>query len=112
MGSQLEEFFDDNNIFGKNLHGGHKNYENNYISTLLATDLSAAYDTVNTDILLQKMDHYGIHGKMKNIFISYFNDRKQFVRLETHNSIIRNSTKCSIIQGGKMSGFLFNIYCN
>ena len=78
----------------------------------MATDLSAAYDTVDIDILLNKMEHYGIRGNWKKLFYSYLTDRKQFVRLDQANSILRNSPKCSIVQGSRLSGILFNTYCN
>ena len=67
----LEIFFDINKLFNDNLHGGRKNHstltaiseiyhtllknkEQNLTSAILATDLSAAYDTIDTNILIQK----------------------------------------------------------
>ena len=90
----------------------HKNREQNFTSVILVTDLSAAYDTVDTNILLNKMQHYGIEGDWNNLFRSLLTDRKQYVKLETTNSIVRNSINCGTIQGSKLSGFLFNIYSN
>ena len=125
----LENFFEDNKIFNINIHGGRKdhstlsaitdiyhqlfkNKEENLTSVILATDLSAAYDTVDTDVLLLKMNYYGIGQDWQFLFISFLNGRQQFVRLDTKNSILRYSVNCGTIQGSKLSGFLFNIYNN
>ena len=34
-------------------------------------------DSVNHSLLLKKLDHYGIRGIAKKLFISYLNDRRQ-----------------------------------
>ena len=85
------------------------NKEQKLTSVILNTDLSAAYDTIDTDILLDKMSHYGIGNEWSDLFRSFLNGRQQFVRLDTKNSILRNSVDCGTIQGSKMSGCLFNI---
>ena len=58
------------------------------------------------------MNHYGIGSEWHPLFMSFLNDRKQFVELDTKRSILRNSVNCGSIQGSKLSGFLFNIYSN
>ena len=42
-------------------------------------DLSKAFDTVNHDILLNKLSYYGINNEKKNWFSSYLKNRKQYV---------------------------------
>ena len=42
-------------------------------------DLSKAFDTVNYDIMLQKLHKYGVRGIPYEWFRSYLNNRRQFV---------------------------------
>ena len=44
-------------------------------------DLRKAFDTVNHDILLLKLEHYGIRDNMLNWFKSYLSNIKQYVYL-------------------------------
>ena len=39
-----------------------QNLDKDRITAVISTDLTAAYDTVDRDILVQKLDHYGIRG--------------------------------------------------
>ena len=41
-------------------------------------DLSKAFDTVNHVILVNKLEHYGIHGLELDCIRSYFSNRKQY----------------------------------
>ena len=48
--------------------------------------LEKAFDTVSHDILLEKLDHYGIRGNSNDWFRSCLSDRSQFVSINGFNS--------------------------
>ena len=73
-------------------------------------DFSKAFDTVDHDIMLQKLSHYGIRGWTLNWFSSYLSDRKQFVTCNDVASSI--SHLCGIPHGPILGPLRFLIYIN
>ena len=58
-------------------------------------DLKKAFDTVSHDILLEKLEYYGVRGVALKWFGSYLSGRKQFVSANSVPSdILKSGKKC------------------
>ena len=55
--------------------------DNDFIPIGIFVDFQKAFDTVNHDILLKKLDHYGIRGNTNAWFRSYLTNRKKNVSI-------------------------------
>ena len=70
-----------------------------------------AFDTVNHEIMLSKLYHYGIRGVAHKWFGSYLNNREQYVEYAGTKSELNNIT-CGIPQGSILGPLLFLLYIN
>ena len=128
MHKQLYEFLQEHNILFQNQFGFCKNnstsfallqitekikgtIDNKKYDCGIFIDLSKAFDTVDHEILLRKMEHYGIRGVSLDWFNSYLSNRKQYVYLNGEPSQLGNIT-CGVPHGSVLGLLLFLIYIN
>ena len=62
---------------------------NHKIPTNFYIDLSKAFDSLQHDILLEKLAHYGLTNKAIALLKSYLSNRKQYVQLSDVRSSVR-----------------------
>ena len=80
------------------------------ISVLTLLDLSAAFDTIDHSILLNRLQYtFGIHGTALSWFTSYIKGRHQSVLIEGISSDPVNLT-CGVPQGSVLGPVLFTLY--
>ena len=74
-------------------------------------DLSKAFDTIDHNILLSKLYHYGFRGKTQEWFRNYLCNRTQYVSYNRVSSQTEN-IKCGVPQGSILGPLLFILYMN
>ena len=85
----------------------YEGFENNQYTVRVFIDLKKAFDTVNHEILLDKLNFYGIRGIPLTSLTSYLSHRQQCVMVHDHTSSY-NSVVCGVPQGFSSSTFTFS----
>ena len=128
MYSRVIDFITKYNVLYTNQFGFQKNMSTEYaINSLLHNivkslnqdetgfcillDFAKAFDTVNHEILLDKLQYYGIRGTALKWFQSYLNDRLQCTEIGNTQSDLKY-IKCGVPQGSILGPLLFLLYIN
>ena len=128
MHRRLSNFLDKNKLIYSFQIGFRQNYSTSYalihltetikqsrdqglFSCGIFVDLQKAFDTVDHDILLGKLEHYGIRGITNKWFETYLKDRQQFVLINGYSSECV-SMPIGVPQGSVLGPLLFLLYVN
>ena len=85
--------------------------ENNLYCLSVFLDYKACFDTISRDILITKLERYGIRGVGLKFLKSFFINRKQYVNFGSAKSDLVNQD-LGVIQGSQIGPLFFDIYCN
>ena len=85
--------------------------DSNLMSSLLALDQSAAFDSVSHDILLRKLSKYKMSKDTIKWVSSYLRHRTQYIKIGRHSSRM-SSLERGVPQGSILGPLLYLIYTN
>ena len=85
-----------------------KTFNKKLYTMALFLDLRKAFDVVDRDILLRKLEKYGFRGKVNDFITSYLSGRSQYVSI---NGLDSNVSNCRFgVPQGSVLGHCFLIY--
>ena len=93
------------------LHNVVHSMNNDETGFCILLDFAKAFDTVNHEILLDKLQYYGIRGTALKWFQSYLKDRMQCTEIGNTQSNLEY-VKCGVPQGSILGPLLFLLYIN
>ena len=118
MLARLSTFICKNNILNAHQHGFRRLHSTNssltdvlyntlnrkYIALALFIDVAEAFDSLNHNVLLSKLEHYGIRGVALSWLRSYLCNSFQYIELSNDRSLLH------LIVSGMPQGSIFGFY--
>ena len=86
-------------------------YHQKIYSACFFLDLRKAFDTVDHELLIKKLEHYGFRGQCSEYMRSYYKNRKQFVCVDGNDSSFRSVIN-GVPQGSILGPLCFSLYIN
>ena len=85
--------------------------DNDEIPINIYLDLSKAFDSLEHNIIIGKLRHYGVEGVSLSLFQNYLTNREQYVEYSSAKSDTLN-INTGVPQGSILGPLLFIIYIN
>ena len=82
------------------------------MSAVLFIDLKAAFDTIDHDLLILKLEHYGVRGSVLSLLQSYLRNRKQYVGGDNGIDSVLLEIVIGVPQGSVLGPLLFIVFIN
>ena len=125
---QLDEHFTHNNIYFSSQYGFQKKkstehalleltdrilhqMDMNNSPLTIFLDLSKAFDTLNHEILIAKLKHYGLNNSALQLCKNYLTSRKQYTQIQDAQSS-QIGINIGVPQGSILGPFLFLVFVN
>ena len=121
--SQLYTYFNENNLLTEQQYGFKAQHSTEFVDIIIKKmddahgvntpvaiycDLSKAFDCLNFDIFLAKMEYYGVSGTPLALIKSYLTNRNQYVHFESCKFDLLK-IKTGISQGSILGPLFFSI---